>query len=107
MAGYVKADRYRIPGSSVLQVVARVCPVTDRHGEVCQQYDPHTGIVQWCPLLYGLRITSEVWHRAEARTPESSAELMAAAVDSPLQSYTCLCLAQSGSYVEVGALKGW
>jgi hypothetical protein len=104
MAGYVKADRSRIPGSTVLQVVARDCPVTHRYAEVCQQYDPHTGIVLWCPFMYGLRITREIWHRYEARTPEQAAALSATADDSPQETYRVMCLRQSSSDTEVGAI---
>jgi hypothetical protein len=104
MAGTVKADRFRVPGSTVLQVAARDCPVTHRYAEVCQQYDPHSGAVQWCPFMYGLRITSGGWHRMEARTPQSAAQCMAAADDSPDESYRVLCLRQTSAFEEVGAL---
>ena len=105
MAGYVKADRYRIPGSTVLQLHARVCPGTNRYAEVCQQYDPHSGVVAWCKFMYGLEVTSEAWHQASARTPQDGAKLLSAADDSPLAEYGVLCLCALPQSMEVGAIR--
>lgn len=104
MAGYVKADRYRVPGSTVLHIHARDCPVTHRYAEVCQHYDPHSGSVQWCPFMYGLKIVDGGWHRMEARTPQAAAKCMAAADDSPAERYTVMCLRQTSESTEVGAI---
>lgn len=105
MAGYVKADRYRVPGSTVLQLHARECPATKHYAEVCQQYDPHSGVVAWCPFMYGLKILSGAWHRTEARDPEAAARHMAAADDAPADSYTVMCLRQTSALMYVGALR--
>lgn len=104
MAGHVKADRYRLPGSSVLQLHPRECPATHLHVEVCQQYDPHSGAVAWCPFMYGLKIM-DGWHRVEARTPRDAAAVMAAADDAPVQEYTVMCLRQTAALMTVGALR--
>ena len=105
MAGYVKADRIRIPQSTVLQVHARECAATHIFGEVCMQYDPHSGSVQWCPFMYGLKVLSEGWHRVEARTPRDAAAIFAAADDAPAEAYTVMCLRQTSASTPVGALR--
>jgi len=105
MAGYVKADRYRVPQSTVLQLHARECPATQRHAEVCQQYDPHTGKITWCAFMYGLDVRSGVGHLVTARTPRDAAAIMAAADDAPAESYTVCCLRQTSALVQVGALN--
>lgn len=105
MAGYVGADRQRVPGSTVLQVVARQCPATGKYGEVCQQYDPHSGAVHWCAFMYGFKILSGGWHRSEARSPGQAAAIMAAADDAPAETYTVMCLRQASVATPVGALR--
>jgi hypothetical protein len=105
MAGYVKADRYRVPGVTVLQLHSRECPATHKYAEVCMQYDPHSGAACWCPFMYGLNVRSGGWHLATARTPRDAAAIMAAADDAPDEDYTILCLRQTSALMTIGALR--
>jgi len=105
MAGYVKADRYRLPGVTVLQLWARDCPVTHSYAEVCMQYDPHNGAVAWCPFMYGLHVRHGGWHVDTARTPREAASIMAAADDAPEQNHAILCLRQRSESTDVGAIR--
>jgi len=103
MAGKVLVDTLRVPASSVEHLCARECPVTKRYGEVCQQYDPHTGLVEWCPFMYGLRIRVGKWHRGEVRDQAAAAHWMATEDYGEPRQYQVLCLRQTSELTEVGA----
>lgn len=105
MAGAVRTDRFTVPGTTVIHLIARQCPVTVQYGEVCQQYDPHSGEVIWCPFMYGLRIKWGSWHHGEARTPQDAATWMASDETSEVRSYTTLCLRQSSAATTHGATR--
>jgi len=105
MAGRVKVMEVVVPSSTVSQIQALECPVTHRFGEVCQQYDPHSGQVAWCPFMYGLRIDQGAHRYGEARSPQTAAKWMAADEIGNPRTYTVLCLRQTSESTEVGAIR--
>jgi hypothetical protein len=105
VAGIVRADHFHVPGVTVADVVARECPVTEKYGEVCQRYDPHTGIITWCPFMYGLRISQSGHDLGEARTPKEAALWMAAAEAGVIRRYSTMCLRAPSTGILPGAAR--
>ena len=105
MAGEVKVDHFYVPGVTVEDLVARICPVTSAYGEICVRFDPHSGQIDVCPFWYGTHIVHGTWHRGEVRTPCELASWMASEEYGDRRSYTVRCLRAESRGVEPGATR--
>jgi|ERR1700693_1244556 len=103
MAGEVRTDSYRVPGVSVLDLVARLCPVTQRYGQVCTRFDPHSGELKVCPFWYGLSIDEGTWHFGEARSLTEARAWLSTQEGGTRRDYTVRCLRKESAGLEPGA----
>lgn len=105
MAGSISTDCFHVPGVTVVDLVARQCPVTERYGEVCQRYDPHTGECSWCPFMYGLQVRLGKHPAGECRTPDDAAHWMATHEMQETRSYLVRCLRAPSAGTSIGATR--
>lgn len=105
MAGEVKTDTFYVPGVSVLDVVARECPVSKRYGEICLRFDPHVASIAVCPFLYGLAVKDGTRSYGEARSITELRDWMATHELHAARGYTVRCLRKESAGVEPGATR--
>lgn len=102
MAGDVKADQFNPPYRGRIELMPRVCPSTDRFGEVCCRLDTHTGGIKCCAFLYGIHAVIDEKHQVEGRSLGEMRDILASWEVASTRQYTCLCLQAPPAHTQAG-----
>ena len=105
MAGEVKCDHFQYPNLSIMDVVARQCPVTKTYGPVCVRFDPRSAEAKVCPFWYGLVVTTDGHHHGEARSIMELREWLASHELYSTRDYRVRCLRAESTGLAPGATR--